>query len=132
LLGLLLAATALTGASCGKAKDGRKPTFPVSGQVQYEGKPAPGATVVFHPLGADAQAPRSYARAGPDGTFRLSTWDPDDGAPAGRYAVTVLWTEGEEGTNRLPPHYAAPETSGLEVEVKEGTNELEPFRLRRR
>jgi hypothetical protein len=119
---------------CGSNEDaapGRP--IPVKGKVLLEGKPVSGAIVVFHPQdGADPKAPRPQARTGSDGTFTLSTFKPHDGALAGRYAVTVLWQDGEEGTNLLPARYASPKTSGLRAEIKEGTTELPPFPLQRR
>jgi hypothetical protein len=135
LAGLALAA--LVPVSCGPA-DGRRPTFSVSGKVLLpDGKPAEHATVVFHPAGEsgpDVVKPRG--KVGPDGTFRLTTYDGHDGAPAGEYRVTVeLWLstgKGDEGpTSRLPAKYARPETSQLSATVNPGPTELQPIRLKR-
>ena len=139
-VGTLLLAAVL-GVSC---RGGRRPVFPVRGQVFFEGKPTPEALVIFHPLDdPDPNAPRPVARVAADGSFAPTTYTTDDGAPAGRYAVTVAWVKerdnqnaprGEERDpqNLLPDRYAKPETSGLEVHVKEGANELAPFRLTRK
>jgi hypothetical protein len=76
--------------SCGRG--GRKPVYPVSGKVLFKGKPAEGAVVTFVALEAnDRQAPRPGAQVKRKGTFRLSTYVSYDGAPAGRYAVTVVY-----------------------------------------
>src|SRR5262245_15325321 len=64
---------------------------PLTGHVSFDGQPAAGATVIFHPLEAPADAPRPTATVGTDGTFTLGTYQPGDGAPAGEYAVTVEW-----------------------------------------
>jgi hypothetical protein len=71
---------------------------------------------------------------GADGTFHLGTFAVDDGAPAGDYAVTVIWetqpaSRDEEALNLLPRRYASPATSGLRARVVEGETKLDPFRL---
>ena len=131
-----LAIVALTVASCSKA-DGRKPTFPVNGKVLLpDGKPAEHATVVLHPVGDDGPSTaRPRGKVSADGSFTLTTYDADDGAPAGEYRVTIeLWRttgRGDEGpTNRLPPKYARPDTSGLTATVGAGPTEMEPIKLK--
>jgi hypothetical protein len=122
--------------SCGKSGD-RKPTFAVSGQVLFGGKPAEHATVVFHPVGESGPIvvkPRGKVAA--DGSFTLTTYDGHDGAPAGEYQVTVeLWLStgrGDDGPiSRLPAKYAKPESSGLSARVDAGPTILKPFVLTR-
>ena len=69
-------------------------------------------------------------RAEADGSFALSTYTANDGAPAGEYAVTVVWwnppvdAEGKPGPNLLPQRYAKPETTPLKAVVKAGPNEV--------
>jgi len=66
-----------------------------------------------------------------DGAFRLSTYDPNDGAPAGEYYVSVIWpTDGREDEDKLNGRYRDPKTSQLTATVKEGSNELKAFRLK--
>jgi hypothetical protein len=129
----LLSALAAT-ASCG----GGKGLATVRGQVFYEGKPAEGAVVFFHPEGdtGSLATPRPSGKVGADGGFELTTDARGRGAPPGRYVVTVVWRKGTGGAddneqNLLPPRYLSPATSKLSAEVKEGTNELPPFRLTR-
>jgi hypothetical protein len=129
--------------SCG-GKSSSKPVHPVSGKVLVEGRPARHALVVLHPLGgSEDQEARPRGQVGADGTFTLSTYGRDDGAPAGEYAVTVEWWlsgatartregDGPPPANRLPGRYANPSTSGLRVRIGEGANELQPIQLRRR
>ncbi len=115
----------------------RETVFPVTGKVVYHGKPAEGATVTFVPGdGSDPQARRPGAQVGQDGSFRLSTYVSYDGAPAGRYAVMIIYPSPERkengenaGPDLLLGRYADPKTTPLAVEVKEGTNNLEPFEL---
>jgi hypothetical protein len=133
---------ALLATSC--ARDRRKPTFPVRGQVLYEGNPTPEALVIFHPLNdPDPRAMRPLGRVGADGRFTLTTYRAGDGAPAGDYAVTVSWQKEvdrqglpveerkNDEPNLLPDRYGKPGTSGLRVHVEAGANEFPPFRLGR-
>src|SRR4051812_34828314 len=110
------AALGLCVLGCGS--DGRKPTFPVTGKVTWAGKPARGATLVFHPVGAagpDDVRPRG--KVSDDGTLEVTTYQAKDGAPEGDYKVAVEWYLSPGGdaapTNRLPPRFAQPDGSGL-------------------
>lgn len=121
--------------ACGKS--GRKPTFPVSGKLVWDGKPIAHATVVFHPvneIGPDSVRPQGKTKE--DGSFILTTYDGNDGAPVGDYRVTVeLWLASarsdEAPSNRLPQRLSNPTTSGLSASVVQGTNDLKPIDLRR-
>jgi hypothetical protein len=118
---------------------GRRNT--VQGKVLYQGKPAKGAVVVFHPKGDDSiTAIPATGVAGEDGSFTLSSGK-EAGAVAGEYVITVTWPEEAKETGKItmeapppPPdrlkgRYANRETSGLSATVKSGTNQLEPFDL---
>jgi len=132
--GLALLGLALQIPGCAGPK--RPTVHPVLGQVLFQGRPTPGAFVAFHPLdpqGKDVPHPTAYADA--DGRFALGTYGRHDGAPAGEYAVTVVWwapvqsAKAQEGdavapTNRLPSRYGDAKKSGLRASVREGNNEL--------
>jgi hypothetical protein len=113
----------------------RKPVYPATGRVFCQGKPAEGASVALVPLDDDnPKARRPGAQVQQDGSFRLSTYDSYDGAPAGRYAVTIVYPSpakkenGENvGPDLLQGRYADPKTTPLTVELKAETNTLEPF-----
>jgi hypothetical protein len=113
----------------------QKRAYPVEGKVLFEGRPAAGATVQFHPLDTNEKEPLvPRGQAGADGTFRLTTYEFEDGAPAGRYAVTVFWgvpSKGGDGIDRIlvPARYLSPSTSGLTVDVPEQESKLKPFLL---
>ena len=137
--GLLVAAAllALGVTSCDQS-NGREPTFPVTGKVLLpDGRPAAHATVVLHPVGGPDPAPvRPRGKVEADGTFKLTTYDGHDGAPAGEYRVTVeLYLAGprpDEGpSNRLNPRYAKAESSGLTATVGAGPTELAPIALKK-
>jgi len=114
---------------CSSNAKPRKPTHPVNGQVLFEGRPLAGAYVSFHPQDGDPDQPRSGARTDHEGRFRMSTYDAFDGVPAGKYLVTITLDEEQDTVAQIPARYGNPNTSGLRVEVREGTNELPPFRL---
>jgi hypothetical protein len=132
---LVLAACALLAlllSSCGK---GRKALYPVTGRVlDGDNQPATGALVIFHPVGADDQDPnKPRAYVDDQGSYTLTTYEKDDGAPAGKYVVTVEWRPkkqqpfGPAPEDRLRGRYSNPKTSKLRAEVKEGPTQLEPF-----
>ncbi|MBI2807568.1 MAG: hypothetical protein HYX68_21515 [Planctomycetes bacterium] len=85
-----------------------------------------------------ANRPLPQATVDGDGSFRLSTFRQQDGAPPGRYAVTVHWPsdtmKDEDGTpagpDRLQGRYVNPKTTPLHAEIKAGENALAPFLLR--
>lgn len=129
VLALVTSAPLFTG--CSK-KETRKPVFVVTGKVTYNSSPIENATVVFHPVGDDTLKSRGKTDA--QGNFKLTTYDTDDGAPAGEYRVTVeLWLAGrpDEGpSNRLPAIYAKPESSGLKATVNKAPTEIPTFEIK--
>ena len=123
-------------ASC-RAKTDHQPVFPVNGKVLYQGQPAAGAIVAFFPLD-DPFALKPHGKTGPEGEFQLSTYELNDGAPPGRYGVTIKWPgpnprsngEGDEeiqGPDRLGGRYGSPQASKWKIEVAQEPLELEPF-----
>ncbi len=122
-------------ASCGGS--GRPPVYPVSGSLKVKGAPATGAFVVFHPRGEqDRRALKPHGRVGLDGTFRLTTFDTNDGAPEGEYAVTVVWPAeagphspdpGETGPDRLGGRFADPVKPVRTVVVHSGDTTIDPI-----
>ena len=116
---------------------------PVHGQVLLKGKGIKGAVVTLHLQGADpVTAVRPYGLTGEDGTFTLTTGD-KEGAPAGEYIVTVIWSrevagkKGKEAIPMAPPDtedhfhgaYADPTRSKIKVTIASGANKLDPIRL---
>lgn len=133
----LFAGTVLAG--CSRSGPQRVTTHPVQGKITFQGQPIGGAFVVLHPKEAAApDVPTSRAHVQPDGTFRVSTYDSADGAPAGEYVVTVQWQKlvksgGDfvPGPNLLPTKYSNRATSDVVVHVAAGANELLPIVLKR-
>jgi hypothetical protein len=120
-------------AGCGAA--GRVPVFPVQGQVLFNGKPAAGAQVVFHPAGkTGSDALRPTAQVDADGKFTLTTFTSGDGAPAGEYEVTVeQWVSKNDdpAVNVLPARYRQVRTSGLRVTIAANENQVPTIKLAR-
>jgi hypothetical protein len=116
-------------------------THPVRGQVLVNGRTAAGAIVKFYATGGDAVNCVPHAVTGADGSFVLTTYKPDDGAPAGQYQVSVVWKVNPDGTpvppeddespvaDRLKDRYSDPMRSKLTATVVAGENNLAPFRL---
>lgn len=128
LIAVFLLFSACTGS--GQSTANRKPVHPVRGQLLVGGKPATGAFLFFVPVNEPPEPtdPRPRAEVAADGSFDVSMYGNKDGAPAGDYIVTALW-EGEGGYDKLKNQYNDPKKSKLRVTVKEGKNELPPFRL---
>jgi serine/threonine-protein phosphatase CPPED1 len=117
----------------GVLERGRRATYPVHGQALIDGTPATGTMVVFHLIEGEGKKP---IRAGDalveaDGSFTLSTYTANDGAPVGTYIVTVAATPPYfEEPHRtapktpVPEKYGKPDTSPLRVTVKEGKNDF--------
>lgn len=116
---------------------------PVQGKVLHQSKPLGGALVVFHPeAGQDIKQQSTTGLTKEDGTFSLTTGE-TSGAPAGKYVVTIICatpvaSTGEgmafggipETEDRLKGAYANRDTSQIKVEIKTGSNQLEPFDLK--
>jgi hypothetical protein len=71
--------------------------IPVTGSVAFEGRPLPGALVIF-----DGRAgPRGFATTDAEGRFTLVTRRYGEGLPAGDYAVFVTAAAGTEAARIL-------------------------------
>jgi hypothetical protein len=120
----------------------RPKLVPVSGTVLYNGEPVEAAHVVF--LSETTERP---ARATTDaqGRFRLTSFDPHDGAVPGKHVITVSKVVGDDAPAAaasmedvvaagptetqvrylLPERYGDPKRSGLEETVPDrGTDEI--------
>jgi len=137
----VFAILALAAASCSKSPEGRLPVYPASGKVTSGGQPVEGAKVVFYGATPDLTGKGTPAPTGvtdASGVFHLRSYDPDDGAPVGKFNVTIYWpepippgadTEMYQRKDRLKGRYTDPQKSGLTAEVPQGGGELPPFAL---
>jgi hypothetical protein len=128
-------------AGCGSSPSGdRLPVFLASGKLTFDGRPLTGAFVVLHPKAAVSgrTAPRPHAQAAADGSFTLTSYESNDGAPAGNYTLTVelrsLVNHGGDvtaGPNTLPAKYSRVETSPITIQIAQGTNTLPDILIRK-
>lgn len=141
---MLLSCFLLTGCPGGGSAGSGLKTYPVTGVVTEKGQPIAGATVTFHPAGEGRGA---SGTTDANGTYRLSTAKPADGAMAGEYKVTVVKFDSAAASggseeyvppketggsqpppapkNLLPAKYAEANASGLTATVKEGDNKID-------
>ena len=130
---LTAAALLLALAGC----SGRVRTYPVSGEVYVDGKPAEGAFVFLHPDGGQPpDAPRPFAQADAEGRFALSSYVSGDGAAAGEYVVCFEWRERSgllkqnfDGPDRLHGKFYDKATSTHRVTIEKKPNTLPRFDL---
>jgi hypothetical protein len=142
------------GPTTGCGKEARVKVAPVRGRVTYHGQGVPQAAVIFFP-GDDvvekAKKMRPFAYTDAQGNFELETYADGDGAPLGAYRVSVVATSSAPATGfqkdrrtggpsvaaapalAIPPEvtkkYGSADTSGIQVTVHDGENNLEPFSL---
>lgn len=138
---LILAAASL---GCGSGEPtlipGRNPTVPVRGQITLDGTPIEGATVMFF---SEKLMITSYGKTDQSGQYELTTYEPGDGAPAGRYQVSVKKSSQTivepsdhpalppkaKTAQLLPPQYSDYKSSQLRAVVAEGGNNAFQFNL---
>jgi hypothetical protein len=112
------------------------PLYSVTGKVTYNGKPVPGATIVFvsdipyKPKSKkdDGDQPpmnRPSGKTDDNGEYELFWNDDHVGVPAGKYKVGISGVEFEAGDdedevrpNKVPNKYSNPDKSGFKHEVK--------------
>jgi hypothetical protein len=96
------------------------------------GQPLRGGRIQFNRL--DPPNVDAFGDVAADGSFVLTTYQPDDGAVPGRYVVTISpynykHKSGSpvklDSAAQIPAKYLEAETSKLEVEIKNESNVLE-------
>lgn len=139
LLLSLVASSAILG--CAPAKTPKLDTYPVSGQVMVNGKPAVRAEVRMRPtkplLDPLKRSVEPYGIVEADGMFRISTYREKDGAPPGEYAITVVWPTvtvdgGEEvfGPDQLHGRFSNPVSPVTMFTVLEASNLIPSIELK--
>lgn len=130
----ILVVVGLFTAGCGSSNPTTVKLYPVRGTLHTaDGKAAAGATVTFHSTGGAKLAPAPFGIVGGDGTFRITSVSTADGAPAGTYAVTVVWRPvfpADVPEDKLKGKYADPTKPLTTVTVREGETVLEPLKLK--
>lgn len=123
---------------CGAKKTPWETVYPAKGSVTINGKPVADADISLFPEdNTYPESVRPRAKSGEDGTFTIWTYEKDDGAPAGRYKVTIVHNEvsisqGAVVTrpNDLPAKYARRESTDLYAEIIPDSAELPAFDLK--
>jgi hypothetical protein len=128
--------------SCGKTtkipevKGNLLPVYPVKGTLEMNGKPFAGAALKFYPLTpfpSDASRILPHAWTQEDGSFTVSTYADNDGAPVGRYRVTVRFRGAgpprDDDRDLMPPEYSNARMTRLTTKVEEGENTLPSFKI---
>jgi hypothetical protein len=122
-----LVVVAMTPLACGQSGP---EMASVSGKVTYNGKPVPKGTISFVPVTQGGR--NAVGEIGPDGSYKLQTEQPGDGAQLGDYKVTVS-AHDEEVLQYIPKtpvkpkllapaKYENPNTTDLKATVKRGSN----------
>ena len=143
VLALTLLAVAVTATGCGDGKPARLSVVPVRGKVMRGGQPLAGAQVMLHPDASSAAklgSLRPNGTTASDGTFSLTTYENNDGAPEGTYQATVIWPDeayqprtpeeredfhtGAPKPDKLQGRFQDPARSGLTATVSASTPEL--------
>ena len=102
-------------------------TAPVKGRVTFQGQPAKGGQIFFHPVENNEKpnnnpGKSAFAEIDKEGNYQLSTYGVFDGAVVGRHRVVYASAGGESDEGR-PASYLVPEDKA-EVEVTSGKNEI--------
>jgi len=136
-----LALLAIVLAGCG----GEPGLVAVQGRVTYKGQPVSKGDVYFSPTQAGARGAQGTLES--DGSYRLGTLAPGDGAYVGTYKVSIvsrgpdkpipakqagrMMPEDMQGTGDplIPRHYFSPESSRLEAAVDAGKSNTFDFDL---
>ena len=112
---VLLSTVIVTVIGCGTD---RPKTVPVTGRVTIDGQP-PGenGNIYFSPTAvADGYSKRPASAVFiADGTYRVMSWEPDDGLVPGSYAVSVM--PGNPDSKAIPERYRQNSSSGLTIDV---------------
>ncbi len=95
-----LLAVAIVISGCQKPSN-LPPQYPVSGTISLDGKPLPGAGIMFLPRG-DTRGNGAMAMSDPTGKYTLKTDHGGPGAPEGEYAVTISKVVNRDGTPYVP------------------------------
>ncbi len=120
---------------CEKSKHADRPQLhPAGGHVIVAGKPAAGVVISFHPAGSASDGLVPAGTSGEDGSFRVGTFAPGDGAPAGEYSITCVWPKNASAdapeVDQLRGRYSGAAKSKLHVTIVAGTNELPVLQLK--
>ena len=116
IVALMACLSVLAGCGSGKPR-----TFAVTLPVTVNGQSPVGANVTLHPQSAEwaSQYPhRPFGKVAADGTVRFSTFEKNDGVPAGEYIVSLNWPL-DDGDALDGEHQSPERTNPLTLTVKQ-------------
>ena len=140
---LALAMVPIILVSCGRSErkfqnQNMKKTFPVHGEVYLDGQPGQGVKVMLSPKESPGSSGPS-GDVGEDGTFQISTYVENDGAPAGEYVLTFTYRDPNaplmitfdtpEEPDDFKGKYADPKTSKHPLSVAEDATDVDVGRI---
>ena len=85
--------------------DGTRKTYPITGTLQIDGKPADAGVLIYlHPLFTETDKYPIHPKGETDaaGVFRITTYNTHDGAPEGAYLMTIEFPQ----RSGLSPHFS--------------------------
>jgi hypothetical protein len=88
-------------AGCSGRHSNLPPQYPVSGTISMDGKPLPGAGIMFLPRG-ETRGTGAFGMADAAGKYSLKTDHGGAGAPEGEYVVTISRVVNRDGTPYVP------------------------------
>jgi len=98
---------------------GKDHPVPVAGTLMLDGQPVKGATITFLPEARGGRPAHGLTLA--DGSFQLSTFQPDDGALPGNYKVMVEGNETPETAPSFTDQQEAMQAARRSQPPKKGT-----------
>lgn len=135
ILSVMLMCSLVTLSGCGSSEN-RKPVAKVHGKVTYNGEPLKIGSLLFVPKGGGPSAEANIDR---NGNYWMGTYALADGAVLGAHQVmiTAFTSSGGSGlpedavngnaapVSIIPEKYADLAKSGLEINVKDGDNNVD-------
>ena len=130
---LVLLVSLLALAGCATRGPVLPPTVAARGKVLLaNGQPLRGGRIQFNKI--DPKTVDAFADVGNDGSFVLTTYQPDDGAVPGRYVVTISPYNYKDksgspvklpSAGQIPSKYLETESSDVQIDIAQGENVLE-------
>ena len=93
-------------AGCGPKHPNLPAQYPVTGKITLDGKPLPGAGIMYLPRG-NTRGTGSFGMTDKEGSYTLKSDHGGPGAPEGEYAVTISRVVNRDGTPYVPRPDAA-------------------------
>jgi hypothetical protein len=140
VLRLAVAAALVAFVACSSGRAVHK-VYPVKGKILVNGKPANECKIYLNRTFDDKNPVMPTGLTNESGEFQITSYDTNDGAPEGKYVVTIEWRERSgltkmdyDGPDRLGGAYAKVESTkglpGFTVQVERQPQELPPFELK--